>query len=95
MWPGGFVAGCCARWAVTASSSFEYFLYDFILIYLNSLVIHVYQCTNPVDLPWQTGAGPASVRCYKHRADSGPVVVCCDTLTGIWKQMMEHCELHW
>ena len=31
------------------------FLYDFILIYLNSCVIHVYQCTNPVDLSWRTG----------------------------------------
>ena len=70
----------CPGWAVTASSSFEYiFLYDFILIYLNSRVIHAYQCTNPVDLPWRTGDGPASVRCYKHRADSGPVVVCWDT----------------
>ena len=35
-------------------------------IYWNSRVIHAYQCTNPVDLPWRTGAGPASVRCYKH-----------------------------
>ena len=42
-------------------------------------MIHAYQCTNPVDLPWRTGDGPASVRCYKHRADSGPVVVCWDT----------------
>ena len=80
MWPGGFVAGCRARWAVPASSSFEnIFLYDFILIYLNSREIHAYQCTNPVDLPWRTGDGPASVRCYKHRSDSGPVVVCWDT----------------
>ena len=40
------------------------FFNDFILIYLNSRVIHAYQCTNPVDLPWRTGAGPASVRCW-------------------------------
>ena len=55
VWPGGFVAGCRARWAVTASSSF---VYDFILIYLKSRVIHAYRCTNPVDLPWRTGVGP-------------------------------------
>ena len=65
------------------------------ILYLNSRVIHAYKCTNSVDLPCLTGAGPASVRCYKHRADSGPVVVCCDTPTRIWKQMMEYCELHW
>ena len=70
------------------------FLYDFIL-YLNSSVIHAYQCTNPVDLPWWTGAGLASVWCYLHRANSGPVVMWCDTPTGIWKQMMEYCTLHW
>ena len=29
VWPGGFVAGSRARWAVTATSSFEYFLYGF------------------------------------------------------------------
>ena len=30
-----------------------------------------------------------------HRADSDPVVVCCDTPRGIWKQMMKYCKLHW
>ena len=48
-----------------------------------------------MDLPWRTGAGPASVRCYKHQADSDPVVVYCGTPTEIWKQMMKYCELHW
>ena len=65
----------------------------FILIYWNSCVIHAYQCTNPVDLPWRTGARLALVQCYKHRADSGPVVVCCEMPTVIWKQMMKYCKI--
>ena len=92
MWSGGCVAGCRTRWAVSALIFFNSYS---ILIYLNSRVIHAYQCTNPVDLPWRTGAGPTSVWCYKHRADSDPVVVCCDTPTGIWKQLMKYCNLHW
>ena len=68
---------------------------NFILIYLNSRVIHAYQCTNPVDPPRRTGGRPASVRCYKNRDNCGPVVVCCGTPTGVWKQMMKYCELHW
>ena len=64
------------------------FLYDFILIYLNSRVIHVYQCTNPVDLPWRTGAGPASVRCYKWgflpRSWQGPKILYWNTLHVIY-----------
>ena len=35
-----------------------FFFYDFIFIYLNSRVIHTYQCTTPVNLLWRTGAGP-------------------------------------
>ena len=34
------------------------FFYDFIFIYLNSRVIHTYQCTTPVNLLWRTGVGP-------------------------------------
>ena len=57
-----------ARWAVTASSSFQaFFPHDFIHIYWNNRVIIAYQCTNHVDLPWRSGAGPVSVRCYKHQ----------------------------
>ena len=36
-------------------------------LYWNNRVIIAYQCTNHVDLPWRSGAGPVSVRCYKHQ----------------------------